>query len=223
MPTIKSFAKLLKDVRDRSDVEAINGAMFTISPERQYVVRANYEGFVMVLKLVNKAQGEDRIMSHGVLLPPKGLLKLRKCLSLVRIDALRDGALQAALNVQRFAKLLISASDGKTRTVAIVFDDPKDRINSAGVEQEFVKHIKDYNLDIGVGGILFDCARFEGSVSYQKASATIAKYGYPNSQSLQKIFGKLARDDAARALALSAGEVNELRAAFRALALDLLL
>jgi len=95
--------------------------------------------------------------------------------------------------------------------------------NSAGVEQEFVKHIKDYNLDIRVGGILFDRARFEGSVSYQKASATIAKYGYPNSQSLQKIFGKLARDDAARALALSAGEVNELRAAFRALALDLLL
>jgi len=99
--------------------------MFSISPERQYVVRANYDGFVMVLKLVNQAQGEDRVMSHGIMLRPKGFLKLRKCLSLMRIDALRHGALQAALNVQRFAELLISASDGKTRAVAIVFDDPK--------------------------------------------------------------------------------------------------
>lgn len=218
---IKGTETLLNDVRNRSEIEAATGAVFSLAPTKPGVVRANYDGIVLLIKALFKFYGDDGFVSHGAMVIPNQLLKLRTQLSLMRMDAVGFGGFDAALRIEEFARLLVRASDGQTRAIAVVLDDPENRKNSTGVEQEFFKHIKDYELDIAVGELLFDDLLFEESVAYKKARTRIARYGYPRRQNLRKIFGKLACDNAAETLGLSAEELNEMRKLYRRWMLDL--
>lgn len=221
MGKIKGTAKLLEDVRNRSEIEAATGAVFTVTPSKPGLVRSNYDGFLLFMKAIFQVFGDDGFVSHGAMITTHQLLKIRTVLSLMRMDAIRCRGLDAALSIEEFARLLVGASDGQTRAIAVVLDDPENRKDSTGVEQEFFKHIKDYELDIAVGGLLFDDHFFEESVAYKKARKRIARYGYPRRQNLRKIFGKLACDNAAETLGLSADELNELRKLFRQWILEL--
>ena len=190
-------------------------------PNKPALVRANYDGFVLFKKTLLRVFGDNGFVSYGSLVTPPQLLKIRTQLSLMRLDALRLGSRDAASRIKQFSGRLMIASDGQSRAIAVVLDNPKDPKHSVMAEQEFFKHIKDYELSKAVGETLFDDFEFKEIVAYQKARKTVEEYGYPQRHIFRKVLGKLARNDASGTLNVSSDEVNELRKVFRRKILNL--
>jgi arginyl-tRNA--protein-N-Asp/Glu arginylyltransferase len=217
---MNEFESLLSVVRNRSYVELANGALFTIAPARRMVIRANYDGIALIMKILMDVFVDDGLVSHGVMSTPRQLLKMRTHISQMRLDALRLGAVDAATSLSQLSDSLIEASDGNSNTVAVVYSDPERPLRSACIEQEYLKHVRDYELNEKLGGALFSVTGLH-CPEYEKAARSLVRIGYKRHSIIRKVFGKIARDDAGAALRLSKPELIELRKRCRSWIIDL--
>src|SRR4051794_11430750 len=80
----RSLEGLLTDVRNRGTDEVAAAMAFELVTRRPGLVRVNYHGLVLLMKVLFETWGDDGLVSSGAMIAPVHFVQVRKKLSFMR-------------------------------------------------------------------------------------------------------------------------------------------